>query len=238
MRQERRRRGSLAKESFVSDDSGESIRRVAPAGEGAGAGGSAPAGTSLGDALKSAARWKHRALLAEGAARAAGASARESKQTAQVENLRLRKDCDRLRGQRDDAIEEVIGLQSDLSAKQAALRDAAAYVKHLKNKLLEAEYRAAKAGAAAAAARNRRRDSDKENRPQGKTAGGGAFDVNKITEEIRKILKDAQALGEKERKSKVRALQLRFHPDKNPVLKEMATEVTKIINTCAAELKL
>ena len=62
--------------------------------------------------------------------------------------------------------------------------------------------------------------------------------MNKITAEIRKTLKDAQALGEKERKSRVRALQLRFHPDKNPVLKEMATEVTKIINTCAAEMKL
>ena len=109
---------------------------------------------------------------------------------------------------------------------------------HLKNKLLEAEYRAAKAGAAAAAARNRGRESDKENRPHRKAAAGGAFDVNTITAEIRKTLKDAQALGEKERKSRVRALQLRFHPDKNPVLKEMATEVTKIINTCAAELKL
>ena len=111
-------------------------------------------------------------------------------------------------------------------------------MKHLKNKLLEAEYRAAKAGAAAAAARNRGRESDKENRPHRKAAAGGAFDVNTITAEIRKTLKDAQALGEKERKSRVRALQLRFHPDNNPVLKEMATEVTKIISTCAAEMKL
>ncbi len=33
-----------------------------------------------------------------------------------------------------------------------------------------------------------------------------------------------------ERKEKIKNLRLRWHPDKNPVLQEFATEVTKIIN--------
>ena len=43
-------------------------------------------------------------------------------------------------------------------------------------------------------------------------------------------MKDACALPEAERRKKINALRLKWHPDKHEVLGEMAEEVTKLIN--------
>ena len=45
---------------------------------------------------------------------------------------------------------------------------------------------------------------------------------------------EANACEESERKVRLKDLRLRWHPDKNPVLEEFATEVTKIINEAIA----
>ena len=47
---------------------------------------------------------------------------------------------------------------------------------------------------------------------------------------IQKAVAEAAALPEAERKKKIRSLRLKWHPDKHDLLKEMASEVTKMIN--------
>lgn len=47
---------------------------------------------------------------------------------------------------------------------------------------------------------------------------------------IEAAVAEAASMPEEERKKKIRALRLKWHPDKHDVLKEMASEVTKIIN--------
>ncbi|MEW5316917.1 MAG: hypothetical protein WDW38_008256 [Sanguina aurantia] len=47
---------------------------------------------------------------------------------------------------------------------------------------------------------------------------------------------EAFSCSEEERKKKLRQLQLRWHPDKNPVLADLATEVSKMINEAIARM--
>ena len=183
------------------------------------------------------AAWQRRAQAAEAAAAAAAEAAQVARRRAEAAEVRtasakevLGKETDRLRRQRNEAIEDLIGAQADMKGQEAALRDADQYIKYLKKKLLETELQAAKAGAAAAAAGMRRRGSVTR-------TTGTVFDSGRIKEEIRRTLKEAAKLGEKEKKAKVRSLMMKWHPDKNPVLRDMATELTKIINECNAELQ-
>ena len=47
---------------------------------------------------------------------------------------------------------------------------------------------------------------------------------------IEKAVAEAAKLPESQRSKKLNALRLKWHPDKHDVLKEMAEEVTKMIN--------
>ena len=47
---------------------------------------------------------------------------------------------------------------------------------------------------------------------------------------IEEAVKEASALPASERRRKLNALRLKWHPDKHEVLGEMAEEVTKLIN--------
>jgi hypothetical protein len=58
----------------------------------------------------------------------------------------------------------------------------------------------------------------------------GGFAVDSIKKAIETALEEIKDLPEDERKKQIKALRLRWHPDKNPVLTEFATEVSKIIN--------
>ena len=49
-------------------------------------------------------------------------------------------------------------------------------------------------------------------------------------------MKEAAALPQDEKNKKIKQLRLKWHPDKHEVLKEMAEEVTKIINECVEAL--
>ena len=64
------------------------------------------------------------------------------------------------------------------------------------------------------------------------TKGGG--DDSKILAEaaadIKKHVEEAYQLPAAERKKKVRDLRMRWHPDKNPMLRSLADEISKIIN--------
>ena len=62
-----------------------------------------------------------------------------------------------------------------------------------------------------------------------------AFGLTRTKEAIEKAVKDAAALPEEARKRKLKQLQAKWHPDKHEVLKEMAEEVSKMINACIDE---
>ncbi|KAI8466302.1 MAG: hypothetical protein J3K34DRAFT_524672 [Monoraphidium minutum] len=125
--------------------------------------------------------------------------------------------------QRDDALAELRGAYSDIDAMQATLADSALYVRQLRRRLLELEVRSESAAASAhAAAAAAARDQSEHS---------GAFSVASVRAAIQAEVRDAAACEPQERRRRVRALQLRWHPDKNPApLRELATEVTKIIN--------
>lgn len=63
-----------------------------------------------------------------------------------------------------------------------------------------------------------------------------ALGLAKTREAIEKAVKEAAALPGPERRKKLRALKLKWHPDKHEHLKEMAEEVTKMINQIVHEL--
>lgn len=63
------------------------------------------------------------------------------------------------------------------------------------------------------------------------------FSLKAIKASIEAAVQDAMRCDDAERKKRLRALQLRWHPDKNPVLREVATEVTKMINEAVTQLE-
>ncbi len=63
---------------------------------------------------------------------------------------------------------------------------------------------------------------------------GGVFGLAHIKKKIEEAVAEANACDELQRKFKIKELRLRWHPDKNPLLQEFATEVTKIINEAIA----
>lgn len=63
-----------------------------------------------------------------------------------------------------------------------------------------------------------------------------AFGLTRSKEAIVKAVHDAAKLPSAERRKKIRALRLKWHPDKHETLKELAEEVTKLINVCVDEI--
>lgn len=62
------------------------------------------------------------------------------------------------------------------------------------------------------------------------------FGLTRTKEAITKAVKDACELPAAERKRKLKLLKAKWHPDKHEVLKEMAEEVSKMINSCIDEM--
>ncbi|KAG2494179.1 hypothetical protein HYH03_007537 [Edaphochlamys debaryana] len=172
------------------------------------------------------------ALLEAGKLQASFSDARHqaalAEERARSERLRQMRDDALL--QRDNALGELSGCYADLDTLQATLADSALYVRYLRKRLLELEL---------AAARQQQRAGGKEaERGSSGSAGAeAAFSLGSIRAAITAAVAEAAACGEEERKKRVRALQLRWHPDKNPVLTEFATEVTKIINEAVAAME-
>ena len=112
--------------------------------------------------------------------------------------------------ERDDALDE-------LESTRAMLQDAMLHIDALRRRLV---------------------DGDLENMmlranhrpPRTAAASDGVFGLTKTKEAIEKAVKEACALPEAERRKKINALRLKWHPDKHEVLGEMAEEVTKLIN--------
>jgi hypothetical protein len=68
------------------------------------------------------------------------------------------------------------------------------------------------------------------------SAAEEAFGLTRTREAIVKAVHEAAKLPADERAKKLRALRLKWHPDKHDVLKELAEEVTKLINECVTQL--
>ncbi|KAF5826849.1 hypothetical protein DUNSADRAFT_1886, partial [Dunaliella salina] len=64
----------------------------------------------------------------------------------------------------------------------------------------------------------------------------GVFSLQAIRQQVQNAVKEVcQCEDEEKRKRLLRQMQLRWHPDKNPLLTEIATEVTKLLNEATAQ---
>eukprot|EP00879_Flechtneria_rotunda_P031689 GHRR01034642.1.p1 GENE.GHRR01034642.1~~GHRR01034642.1.p1 ORF type:complete len:260 (+),score=116.44 GHRR01034642.1:359-1138(+) len=129
--------------------------------------------------------------------------------------------------QRDGALLELSNAYADIEAMQATLADSALYVRQLRRRVSELEQHQQQHQQAANKQQQLDRDRDRDQ---------GVFSLASIKKSIQAAMAEAAAEPEAECKKKIRQLQLRWHPDKNPVLREFATEVTKIINEAVAAL--
>lgn len=135
--------------------------------------------------------------------------------------------------QRDSARAEAATAYAEADALQATLADSAVYVRYLRRRVADLELQemlnatlrggAARASppppAAAAGAGSEKGD------------GGGCFSLAAIKASIQSAVKEAYACDEEaEKRRRIKALQLRWHPDKHQHLQELATEVSKLIN--------
>ncbi|KAL6747108.1 hypothetical protein V8C86DRAFT_2919843 [Haematococcus lacustris] len=95
--------------------------------------------------------------------------------------------------------------------------------RYLRKKVLELELQ------------NSRQAAQSASQPSKGGDGAGVLCLNNIRKQITAAVQEAYSCDEDEKRKKLRQLQLRWHPDKNPVLTEFATEVTKLINEALAE---
>ncbi|KAK9808875.1 hypothetical protein WJX72_005565 [[Myrmecia] bisecta] len=128
--------------------------------------------------------------------------------------------------QRDEALGDLAEAYADIEALHATLADTAEYVHHLRSRALELELQNCVVSSRAARA---------EALAEAQTTSGW-LSLDKTRHAIVEAVQEASRLPLGQRKQKIRQLQLRWHPDKNPVLKEFATEVTKLINEAIAQM--
>ncbi|KAG1679664.1 hypothetical protein FOA52_006181 [Chlamydomonas sp. UWO 241] len=142
------------------------------------------------------------------------------------EQLRAERDAAAM--QRDDALTELAIAYADMDAMQATLSDSAVYVRYMRKRVLELELEQARGAV---------KDAMRAANGAAAEASGqdGVFSMASIKASIASAVADAAVCNEDERRKRIRQLQLRWHPDKNPVLAELATEVTKLINEAVAQ---
>ena len=63
-----------------------------------------------------------------------------------------------------------------------------------------------------------------------------ALGLTRTKEAVMKAVGEAAKMPVDERRKKLRQLRLKWHPDKHDVLKELAEEVTKLINQAVDEI--
>ncbi|KAJ9515432.1 hypothetical protein QJQ45_016425 [Haematococcus lacustris] len=125
--------------------------------------------------------------------------------------------------QREDTLADLASAYAEMEAMQSTLADSAIYVRYLRKKVLELELQ------------NSRQAAQSASQPSKGVDGAGVLCLNNIRKQITAAVQEAYSCDEDEKRKKLRQLQLRWHPDKNPVLTEFATEVTKLINEALAE---
>mmetsp|Transcript_15584 Transcript_15584/g.33804 ORF Transcript_15584/g.33804 Transcript_15584/m.33804 type:complete len:277 (+) Transcript_15584:130-960(+) len=130
--------------------------------------------------------------------------------------------------QRDEAVSQLACVYADMDAMQATLSDSAVYVRYLRKRVLELEMEHTRNAARSMLG------GDRSHGSEGSQAGG-VFSLHSIKTAIQEAVQDACKCDEDEKRRRLKQLQLRWHPDKNPVLAELATEVTKLIHEAVAQ---
>jgi len=153
--------------------------------------------------------------------------------------------------ERDAALAERGLALADAACMQAMLQDAGRFIEHLKkeNHLLDARLHAARHETASYASAYAHASSEQQRAAAAAQAAAleaqrameqqeeHGFSLASIKQAIEEAVAESAALGEEERKAKIKAMRLRWHPDKNPVLKEFATEVSKVLNEAVAAME-
>jgi hypothetical protein len=137
------------------------------------------------------------------------------------------------RAERDLLTEQLAMASEEIAMRDAALADSAIFMQELKRRnatlqqnLHDLLVKIGENGGSLPGARPQPESPKSE----------GVFGLEHIKEKIEQAVREAAALPESERKERIKSLRLRWHPDKNPVLEEFATEVTKIINEAVDKL--
>ena len=164
----------------------------------------------------------------------AGAAALHSEQESLKQAMRI------VVTERDQARTDHRGAMLEAASSHAMLQDAGRYIEHLRNDIavltmnLHASREETKTFAEAAAHAHH---TAQELKAKGSTGESDGFAMSHITASIQEAVKEVQGLPEDERKKQVKALRLRWHPDKNPILKEFATEVSKVLNAAVTAME-
>jgi hypothetical protein len=115
---------------------------------------------------------------------------------------------------------------ADLTCTKAMVHDSGRFIQHQTRQIqmMHQEIMALRAG------NMHQHDIIVKKMREEKEKESSSFSLASIKEAIESAVNETLDLQEEERKSRVRSLRVRWHPDKNPILREFATEVTKIIN--------
>jgi len=101
----------------------------------------------------------------------------------------------------------------------------------LDQKRAAAEAAERKASQAAKRSEDAMRDEQAARRAAKEGGEGDSKILKQAAVDIKKAVDEAYTLQPNERKKKLRDLRMRWHPDKNPMLRELADEISKIINS-------
>jgi len=133
--------------------------------------------------------------------------------------------------ERDEALADLAATYSELDAYRASLAESTMYVRHLKARVAELEVAQARSAAAAARAGSAGGGAS----AGGRGDGDGVFSVAAVKAAVQAAVAEAGRCEPEERKKRIRALQLRWHPDKaGGFLTSLSGEITKMINEAAA----
>lgn len=140
--------------------------------------------------------------------------------------------------ERDEALAACAEERADREAAEALLADASEYIAALQraNRQLEGTVASLMVECAEVVGEAEARLRHEQGRAAPpRTPAPEAFGLGNTRAAIERAVKEAAELPDEERKKKLRALRLKWHPDKHDVLKDMATEVTKMINEAIEE---
>jgi hypothetical protein len=138
----------------------------------------------------------------------------------------------------DQARADHVAASSDTNCMHAMLQDAGRYIEHLRsdNAILLANLQHARAESMSFAQAAAHAHAAAEDIKASASREQGGFAMDNIKHSIETAVAEIQGLEEEDRKKQIKALRLRWHPDKNPILTEFATEVSKILNAAVLPL--
>lgn len=162
----------------------------------------------------------------------------------QQEKQQLAQSISHVAKERDQARAEKAAAVSDANCMHAMLQDAGTYIEHMRNDIavLQMNLQHARAetmsfAQAAAHAHAAAEDIKVAAAAEKQKTNSGGFAMDHITKSIETAVEEIKEMPEDDRRKQIKALRLRWHPDKNPILKEFATEVSKVLNAAVAAME-